>query len=37
MEQNSLFGERCTSYIINRNIVNIDTEEDWKQAEKLEK
>ena len=37
MEQNSLFGERCASYIINRNIVNIDTEEDWKQAEKLEK
>jgi|TARA_Y100000310_G_scaffold192840_1_gene192745 CMP-N-acetylneuraminic acid synthetase len=37
MKQNSLFGERCTSYIINRDIVNIDTEEDWKQAEKLEK
>jgi len=37
MEQNSLFGKRCTSYIINRNIVNIDTEEDWKQAENLEK
>ena len=37
MEQNSLFGERCASYIINRNIVNIDTGEDWKQAEKLEK
>ena len=37
MEKNSLFGERCTRYIINRKIVNIDTEEDWKQAEKLEK
>jgi N-acylneuraminate cytidylyltransferase len=37
MEKKSLFGERCTSYIINRKIVNIDTEEDWKQAEKLEK
>lgn len=37
MEKNSLFGERCTSYIINREIVNIDTEEDWKQAERLAK
>lgn len=37
MEKNSLFGKNCTSYIIDREIVNIDTEEDWKQAEKLEK
>jgi len=37
MEKNSLFGDRCASYIITREIVNIDTEEDWKHAEKLSK
>ncbi len=37
MEKNSLFGDRCTSYIIDREIVNIDSDEDWKQAERLAK
>jgi len=37
MKKNSLFGDRCASYIIDRAIVNIDTEADWKKAERLEK
>ncbi len=37
MEKGSLFGDRCTSYIIDREIVNIDTDEDWKKAEELSK
>lgn len=35
MEKESLFGNRCTSYIINREVVNIDTLDDWNHAEKL--
>ncbi len=37
MKKNSLFGDRCVSYTIDREIVNIDTEADWKKAERLEK
>jgi CMP-N-acetylneuraminic acid synthetase len=36
MEKNSLYGERLVGYILNEaNLVNIDTLQDWENAEKL--